>query len=96
MCDRLYIRKALEVMNPSGDYVVVDETKVEELWLNLDELKKENVKLKERLEISPYGDDNIDALEQALQFAKHEINIQKQEVSELKDKIIELTNIWIK
>ena len=34
----------------------------------LEELYIENERLKERLQISPYGDDRIDALEEALSY----------------------------
>ena len=90
------------MINDSKDVVVdlskllKNQTNNSELLFKLNELEKENEKLKERLEISPYGDDKIDELEQALSFAKHEIVVQNKEIRELKDKIIKLTNAWLK
>lgn len=59
-------------------------------------MKETIQKYERRLEISPYGDDKIDQLEQSLQFAQNEIAIQKKEIQELKNKILELTNSWLK
>jgi RNA polymerase-binding transcription factor DksA len=49
---------------------------------------QEEEKLKERLQISPQGDDKIDELEQALEFAKFDTERLKNLVIQLKEKDI--------
>lgn len=48
-----------------------------------DRLTSEVKKLKNRLQISPYGDDKIDELESAMDFRGHELDCTKRKVKEL-------------
>ena len=65
--------------------------------LELAAVKKEVKRLRERLQISPFGDDKIDELEQAVQFVQHEITLQQQankclrrRLADTRDRLVDL------
>lgn len=51
----------------------------------IETLKEENEQLKERLQISPFGDDKIDELEEAIENLKFQYDQLKKENEKLKD-----------
>lgn len=57
----------------TGDNLILD------MFFMIEELQEENQKLKDRLQISPQGDDKIDELEQVIEFLRFELdNIQNK------------------
>jgi hypothetical protein len=70
---------------------VEGEVKIPKDWvLELIDSAQENEKLKERLQISPYGDDKIDELEEALEHCKFQLKLKTDELTKLKNEIAKL------
>jgi hypothetical protein len=65
---------------------------VSELKENLDRLNDENAKLKSRLEISPFGDDKIDELEQSIEFLRN--NLKNAEEKQTAKTPISEPHLW--
>lgn len=65
------LRHGKEWRDLTGDNLVLD------MFFMLEELQNENQKLKERLQISPYGDDKIDELEEAIENLRFQLKIKK-------------------
>jgi len=84
-------RQALQVefsVNPAtllalGNTIVLDDKIIAELQWENSRLQQENSKLRQRLQISPYGDDKIDELETAIDFLRHDIAVKDQHIAEL-------------
>jgi len=70
-CDS-WKKRVAEIVDWKSRYEELDAGH-SKLFKDFCEMKKENDRLKERLQISPYGDDKIDELEQAQELTKFEL-----------------------
>jgi hypothetical protein len=62
------LRHGEEWRNLTGDNLMLD------MFFMIEQLQEENQKLKDRLQISPQGDDKIDELEEAIEHLKFQLS----------------------